>query len=389
MPYPETFTGFQIEDPAKWTEFHKNEYKPKPFGDYDVDIKILACGVCASDLHTVSGGWGEQKFPLCVGHEIVGTAMRVGPKVTLIKEGQRVGVGAQSYSCLQCKQCKNDNETYCQHQLDTYGAVWPDTGIVSQGGYASHVRTHEHWYIVPFYSVPPSFPLSCGPSKGNTCGFGLGSSPSQMNSQLNKSPLCSAPVSQPTPPLVRNGCGPGKKVGIVGLGGIGHFGIMFAKALGAETWAISRSHAKEADAKKMGADGYLASADPSWNKDHKMTFDLIVNTASSNSGFNLPEYLSLLDVHGRWISVGLPEGEGQTVRTQDFIANGCLIGGSHLGSRKEMLAMLELAAKKGIKSWVETIEIGEEGLKTALTRLHANDVRYRFTMVGYDKCFGV
>jgi alcohol dehydrogenase (NADP+) len=138
----------------------------------------------------------------------------------------------------------------------------------------------------------------------------------------------------------------------------------------------------------MGADGYLASADPSWNKDHIMTFDLIVNTASSNSGFNLPEYLSLLDVHGRWISVGLPEGEGQTVRTQDFLANGCLIGGSHLGSRKETLAMLDLAAKKGIKSWVETIEIGEEGLKTALTRLHANDVRYRFTMVGYDKCFG-
>ncbi|PQE33044.1 hypothetical protein CJF32_00011165 [Rutstroemia sp. NJR-2017a WRK4] len=359
MPYPETFTGFQIEDPAKWTEFHKNEYKPKPFGDFDVDIKILACGVCASDLHTVSGGWGEQKFPLCVGHEIVGTALRVGPKVTLIKEGQRVGVGAQSYSCLQCRQCKNDNETYCQHQLDTYGAVWPDTGIVSQGGYASHVRTHEHWV----------FPI-----------------PDELATEQAAPMLCAGLTA--FSPLVRNGCGPGKKVGIVGLGGIGHFGVMFAKALGAETWAISRSHAKEADAAKLGADGYLASADPDWNKEHVMTFDLIVNTASSNSGFNLGEYLSLLDVHGRWISVGLPEGEGQTVRTQDFLANGCLIGGSHLGSRKETLAMLDLAAKKGIKSWVETIEIGEEGLKTALTRLHANDVRYRFTMVGYDKCFG-
>jgi len=85
MVYPETFTGFQIEDPKKWTEFHKNELTPKPFGDYDVDIKIQACGVCASDLHTISGGWGDQLFPLCVGHEIVGTALRVGPKVTLIK----------------------------------------------------------------------------------------------------------------------------------------------------------------------------------------------------------------------------------------------------------------------------------------------------------------
>lgn len=359
MGYPETFTGFQIEDPAKWTEFHKNQYTPKPFGDFDVDIKILACGVCASDLHTVSGGWGEQKFPLCVGHEIVGEALRVGPKVTLIKPGQRVGVGAQSYSCLQCRQCKNDNETYCLHQLDTYGAVWPETGIVSQGGYASHVRTHEHWV----------FPI-----------------PDGLKTEEAAPMLCAGLTAYS--PLVRNGCGPGKKVGIVGLGGIGHFGVMFAKALGAETWAISRTHAKEADAKKLGADGFLATADKDWNKEHIMTFDLIVNTASSSSGFNFSEYLELLDVHGHWVSVGLPEGEGQTIDNFQLLKNGVLIGGSHLGSRKEVLAMLDLAVEKGINSWVETIDISEEGLKTALTRLHNNDVRYRFTMVGYEKCFG-
>ncbi|TGO42449.1 hypothetical protein BHYA_0008g00390 [Botrytis hyacinthi] len=359
MGYPDTFTGFQIEDPKKWTEFHKNEYTPKPFGDYDVDIKIQACGVCASDLHTVSGGWGEQKFPLCVGHEIVGEALRVGPKVTLVKPGQRVGVGAQSYSCLQCRQCKNDNETYCRHQLDTYGAVWPETGIVSQGGYASHVRTHEHWV----------FPI-----------------PDGLKSEQAAPMLCAGLTAYS--PLVRNGCGPGKKVGIVGLGGIGHFGVMFAKALGAETWVISRTHAKEADAKKLGADGFLATADKDWNKEHIMTFDLIVNTASSSSGFNLAEYLELLDVHGHWVSVGLPEGEGQTIDNFQLLKNGVLLGGSHLGSRKEVLAMLDLAVEKGIKSWVETIEINEEGLKTALTRLHNNDVRYRFTMVGYEKCFG-
>ncbi|ESZ98036.1 NADP-dependent alcohol dehydrogenase 6 [Sclerotinia borealis F-4128] len=359
MGYPDTFTGFQIEDPAKWTEFHKNEYTPKPFGDFDVDIKIQACGVCASDLHTVSGGWGDQKFPLCVGHEIVGKALRVGPKVTLVKRGQRVGVGAQSYSCLQCRQCKNDNETYCRHQLDTYGAVWPETGIVSQGGYASHVRTHEHWV----------FPI-----------------PEGLKTEEVAPMLCAGLTSYS--PLVRNGCGPGKKVGIVGLGGIGHFGVLFAKALGAETWAISRTHAKEADAKKLGADGFLATADKDWNKEHIMTFDLIINTASSSSGFNLSEYLELLDVHGRWVSVGLPEGEGQTIDNFELLKNGVLIGGSHLGSRKEVLSMLDLAVEKDIKSWVETIEIGEEGLKKALTRLHNNDVKYRFTMVGYEKCFG-
>jgi len=359
MVYPETFTGFQVNGPYTWLDFHKNEFKPKPFGDYDVDIKIQACGVCSSDVHTISGGWGEQKFPLCVGHEIVGEALRVGPKVTLIKPGQRVGVGAQSYSCLSCRQCKMDNETYCRHQLDTYGATWPDTGIVSQGGYSSHVRTHEHWV----------FPI-----------------PDALSTNQAAPMLCAGLTAYS--PLVRNGCGPGKKVGVVGLGGIGHFGVMFAKALGAEVWTISRSHAKEADSKKLGADGYIATADKDWNEPHIMTFDLIINTANSTENFDLSKYLSLLDVHGRWISVGLPEGSGQEVRAQDLLSNGCLIGASHLGSRKETLAMLDLAAKKGIKSWVEEVPISSEGLKKALGRLHKNDVRYRFTMTGYDKAFG-
>jgi len=360
MVYPDTFTGFQVEGPKSWTEFHKNNFEPKPFDDYDVDIKIQACGICASDFHTISGGWGDQHFPLCVGHEIVGEALRVGPKVTLIKPGQRVGVGAQSYSCLACRQCKADNETYCRYQLDTYGSVWPDTGIVSQGGYSSHVRTHEHWV----------FPIPDGLVTNKVAPM-----------------LCAGLTAYS--PLVRNGCGPGKKVGIVGMGGIGHFGLMFAKALGAETWAISRTHFKEADAKRMGADGFIATADKDWNEPHRMTFNLIINTASSSEGFDLGKYLSLLDVHGRWVSVGLPEGQGQEVKTQDFLSNGCLIGGSHLGSRKEVVAMLQLAADKGIESWVEEIPISVEGLKSALERLHANDVRYRFTLTGYDKCFGV
>lgn len=166
-------------------------------------------------------------------------------------------------------------------------------------------------------------------------------------------------------PLVRNGAGPGKKVGIVGLGGIGHFGVLFSRALGAETWVISRSHKKEEDARELGANGFLATEDNDWNEEHRMTFDLIVNTANSSEGFDLERYLSLLDVHGRWISVGLPEGEGQLVKSHMFMGNGCLIGASHLGSRKEMLRMLELAAEKGIKPYVEEIPISEEGIREA------------------------
>jgi len=190
-------------------------------------------------------------------------------------------------------------------------------------------------------------------------------------------------------PLVRNGCGPGKKVGIVGLGGIGHFGVLFAKALGAgEVWAISRTHAKEADARAMGADGFLATADPDWNKDHIMTFDLIINTANSFEGFDLDAYLALLDVHGRWVSVGLPEGDGIAVRNQTFLANGCFIGSSHLGSRRETLEMLQLAADKGIKTWVEEVPIGAGNLAEVMGKLKKNDVRYRFCMTNYEGEFG-
>jgi len=292
--------------------------------------------------------------------EIIGKAIRVGPKVTLIKEGQRVGVGAQVYSCGTCKQCKNDNETYCQYNLiNTYGSKWPDTGIVSQGGYASHIRVHEHWV----------FPI-----------------PEKLETKLAAPMLCAGITVYS--PLVRNGCGPGKKVGIVGLGGLGHFGIMFAKALGAETWAISRTRAKEEDAKKLGADGFIATSEEGWEKPHLCSFDLIVNCANSSKNFDLAKYLSMMDVHGHFISVGLPEEEGQVIKAQNLISNGVLIGATHLGSRREMLQMLQLAADKDLKPWVEEVQIGEEGLKQAVTRMKKGDVRYRFTLTGYDKVFG-
>jgi alcohol dehydrogenase (NADP+) len=189
-------------------------------------------------------------------------------------------------------------------------------------------------------------------------------------------------------PLVRNGCGPGKKVGIVGLGGIGHFGVLFAKALGAEVWVISRSHSKEADAKAMGADGFIATEDKDWNVPHKMTFDLIVNTANSSEGFDLDAYLSMLDVHAKWVAVGLPEGEGFKVKNTTFLSNGCFFGSSHLGSRRETLEMLQLAADKGIKTWLETVPISEDNLATVMQRLKKNDIRYRFCMTNYEDQFG-
>ena len=210
--------------------------------------------------------------------------------------------------------------------------------------------------------------------------------PEALDSAIAAPMLCAGLTAYS--PLVRNGCGPGKKVGIVGLGGIGHFGVLFAKALGAEVWAISRSHAKEAYALKMGADGFLATSDKDWNEPHKMTFDLIINTANSFEGFDLDAYLSLLDVHAKWVSVGLPEDEGIKVRNQTFLSNGCFFGASHLGSRRETLEMLQLAADKGIKTWVEEYPISDKSLAEVMEKLKNNEVRYRFCMTNYADQFG-
>lgn len=151
MAYPEQFSGFQAPSAENWKDFQKNSWAPRALTDYDVDIEIEACGVCASDMHTISGDWGDCPYPLAVGHEVVGKVLQVGPKVTLAKVGDRVGVGAQVYSCLTCKQCKNDNETYCKSQIDAYGAEYLDSGYTTQGGYSSHTRIHEYWLVANFF----------------------------------------------------------------------------------------------------------------------------------------------------------------------------------------------------------------------------------------------
>lgn len=142
---PEKFTGFQTPSAENWLDFKKGSWEPRPFGDHDVDVKIECCGVCATDVHVARQDWGETPYPLVVGHEIVGRVVRTGPKVTLARAGQRVGIGAQVYSCGDCRHCKNNNETYCKAQVCTYGAPYPGVDHITQGGYASHARVHEYW----------------------------------------------------------------------------------------------------------------------------------------------------------------------------------------------------------------------------------------------------
>ena len=187
MGYPDDFEGFQSHDEKNWSDFKKLPIKPKPFEDFDIDVEIDACGVCGSDVHTISGGWGDHPSPICVGHEVIGRAVKVGPKVSTIKTGDRVGVGAQVQACLQCDNCKSDNENYCPHQVATYGAPYPD-GTIAQGGYASHIRCHEYFT----FAIPSNIPTE------------------------EAAPMLCAGITTYSP-LVRAKTGPGKRVAIVGM----------------------------------------------------------------------------------------------------------------------------------------------------------------------------
>jgi len=358
MGYPETAVGFQAQSFENWSTFKKAEYELKPFEDDDVDIAIDACGVCGSDVHTITGGWGEAPMPLCVGHEIIGRAVKVGSKVKDIKVGDRVGVGAQISADMTCQNCKAHQENYCPNSVDTYGAPYGPKGTIGQGGYASHIRAHQYF----------TFPI-----------------PENIPTEIAAPMMCAGLTVYS--PLVRLGCGPGKKVAIIGVGGLGHFAIMFAKALGAEVYVISHSPSKKDDAIKMGAKEFIVNDKDDWAEPYAFAFDFILNTADMTHKFDLAQYFSTLKVMGKFHNVGMPD-EPISIKLQAFASNGCYIGTSHIGNREEVLDMLKLASTQNIKSWVETIPISEAGCKEAVERVKNNKVRYRFTLVGYDEAFG-
>lgn len=189
-------------------------------------------------------------------------------------------------------------------------------------------------------------------------------------------------------PLVRNNIGPGKKIAVVGLGGLGHFAVMFANALGAEVTVISHSPSKKDDALKLGAKHFVSSAVKHWAKPLAFTFDFILSTANVLDMELLSDYLSTLKVDSKFHSVGLPDKAIDGLKPQAMTSNGCSIGASHIGSREEALAMLKFAAEKKLYPMVETVPISEKGCAEVAERVNKNKVHYRFTLVDYDKAFG-
>ncbi|KAH7068568.1 alcohol dehydrogenase-like protein [Paraphoma chrysanthemicola] len=356
MTSPQQFHGWLGHDSSAangtmtWSAF-----TPKPFSPTDIDIKITHCGICGSDVHTLRSGWGNTHYPCCVGHEIVGHVVRLGSEVTKFKLGDRVGVGAQALSCQKpsCEECSQGREQHCTRMVGTYNGKYPD-GNFSMGGYADYVRVSAHFAL----AIPAGLksehaaPMMCG---GITV----------------------------YAPLIANGAGPGKKVGIVGVGGLGHFGILFAAALGSDSVvAISRRRNKERDARAMGATEYIAtSEDDKWARKHSRSLDLIISTVSAPD-MPLESYLRLLRTGGSFIQVGAPEDKLPPIAAFALIGKGCKIGGSQIGSPKEIEQMLAFAAEKGVTPWVEKRRMGDAN--SAVVQMEEGKARYRYVLVNGD-----
>lgn len=340
--------GYAIHDPKLGTYNFKIEKYDVPIDDDMVLVHVECCGVCGSDHHTVSGGWGPFVTKYVVtGHEIIGEVAQVGKNVKEFKVGQRVGIGAQAGSCGKCSACKADLENYCPEPVHTYNCLWPD-GTEQQGGYSTHVRAQERFV----FAIPDA--ISSTDAASMLCG-GL----------TVFSPLLHAEV------------GPGKKVGVVGLGGLGHYAVLFAKALGAEVTVFSRGDAKKADALKMGADVYVSTSEEGFSKGIERSLDVVVCTAS-NANLPLTELLLTLGIHKDFVFVGMPE-EGYKIRSNMLSGNGAAIKSSHIGSKPEVVQMLKLAADKGVKPWVQVIPMKDAD--KAMFAVKDNTVRYRTVLV--------
>ncbi|WP_308113774.1 NAD(P)-dependent alcohol dehydrogenase [Kineosporia corallincola] len=315
-------------------------------GARDVLIEIRYAGICHSDIHTVRGDWGPITYPQVVGHEIVGVVAEIGPEVTKHAVGDRVGVGCMVNSCRECENCRAGMEQYClKGNTGTYASTDRD-GTITQGGYSTHVVVDEDFVL----RVPENLDFS------------------------KVAPLLCAGITTYSP-LNHWNAGPGKKVAVVGMGGLGHMAVKIAHAMGAEVTVLSRTLSKQDDGLKLGADHYYATADPKTFEDLASTFDLIVNTVSAV--IDLDAYLGLLRLDGTLVNVGAP-AQPLPVTVFTLFGNRRSFAGSGIGSIAETQEMLDFCAEHGIVPETELIEASY--INEAYERVLSSDVRYRFVI---------
>jgi uncharacterized zinc-type alcohol dehydrogenase-like protein len=313
----------------------------------DVAIEILYSGVCHSDLHTVNGDWGPQPYPLVPGHEIVGRVLEVGPQVNKFKVGQHVAVGCMVDSCQECDQCDHGEEQYCRHGMTaTYGMPDRISGEITQGGYSKHIVVREEFVL----SVPDALDLS------------------------RAAPILCAGITTYSPLKTWN-VGEGSRVGVIGLGGLGHMAVKLAVAMGAEVTVISRSNAKEAEAKQIGATGILVSTDDNVMAQSANQFDLIIDTAPVQH--DVTPYMPLLDVDGTLVIVG-QVGPLDAPMTYPLIFGRRRIAGSLIGGIAETQEVLDFCAKHNIHPECEMIRMDE--INKAFTHLAKGDISHRYVI---------
>lgn len=316
-------------------------------GPNDVAIKILYCGICHSDIHQARDEWGGSVFPMVPGHEIVGRVTEVGSSVTKHKVGDAVGVGCFVESCRRCSACRQGLEQYCEGQLVfTYNGIEKDGVTRTQGGYSDAIVVNEDFVL----RIPPELPLD------------------------RAAPLLCAGITTYSP-LKQWGVGPGQKVGVVGLGGLGHMAVKIAAALGAEVTVFSTSPSKQADAKRLGATNFVVTKDPRAFENLAGKFDFIINTVSAAHDLN--QYLGLLRLDGTMVLVGVPEKPAD-VEAFPLISRRRRLAGSLIGGIRETQEMLDFCAQKGIASDVEVIPV--EKINEAYERTVRADVKYRFVI---------
>lgn len=336
------YAAYKAKEPLKSYSFERRDVGPN-----DVLIDIQFCGVCHSDVHQVRDEWGRGTFPMVPGHEIVGVVSQVGSSVKKFKKGDHAGVGCIVDSCRHCNPCKESLEQFCENGMTgTYNSFERESKRPTYGGYSNNIVVDQNYVL----SISQKLPLNA------------------------TAPLLCAGITTYSP-LKHWNVGRGQKVGVVGLGGLGHMGVKFASAFGAEVTVFSTSPSKEKDAKHLGAHHFAMTKDPKTFEDLRGKFDFILNTVSANLDLN--QYLGLLRKDGKMVNVGAPEKQ-DTLSMFSLIINRRSLAGSLIGGIKETQEMLDFCAEKGITADIEMISMKD--INTAYDRMVKSDVKYRFVI---------
>ena len=332
---------------AAKTDLVPYEFERRELGSHDVALDISYAGICHSDIHQVAEEWGPAIFPMVPGHEIAGIATAVGTKVSKFSVGDKIGVGVFVDSCRNCESCQKGLQQYCvEGMTGTYNGLERDGKTVAMGGYSNNFVINEDYAV----RIPANLPMD------------------------GVAPLLCAGITLYSP-IKHWGVKPGMKVAVMGLGGLGHMGVKFAVAMGAEVTVLSHSPNKQADAIAMGAHHFVSTKDTNNLTPLAKSFDLILNTVSAELVIN--DYLNLLKLDGTMVVIGLP-GKPYEVHVGTLLNGRRSIAGSMIGGIPEMQEMLDFCAKNSIVSDVEVIKA--DYINEAYKRTVASDVKYRFVI---------